>query len=67
MEQVILVDEDDNELGVEEKLEAHRQGKLHRSFSIFVFNDQGKVLLQKRDKGKYHSGGLWSNTCCSHP
>lgn len=65
--QVILVDESDREIGAEGKLEAHRQGKLHRAFSIFVFNSDGMLLLQKRAKDKYHSGGLWTNTCCSHP
>lgn len=64
---VILVDESDKEIGVAEKMEAHRQGLLHRAFSIFVFNDNGKLLLQKRALTKYHSGGLWSNTCCGHP
>ncbi|KPJ71327.1 isopentenyl-diphosphate delta-isomerase [Parcubacteria bacterium DG_74_3] len=67
MTKVILVDERDKEIGVEEKLKAHIEGKLHRCFSIFVFNSQGELLLQKRTKTKYHSGGLWSNTCCSHP
>jgi isopentenyl-diphosphate Delta-isomerase len=66
-ERVILVDESDREIGSEEKLEAHRQGKLHRAFSIFVFNPDGQILLQKRSGRKYHSSGLWSNTCCSHP
>lgn len=64
---VILVDKNDKEIGVEEKIKAHREGKLHRAFSIFVFNSSGELLLQKRAKTKYHSGGLWSNTCCSHP
>jgi len=66
-ERVILVDESDREIGLEEKLEAHRQGKLHRAFSIFVFNPEGQILLQKRSTKKYHSDGLWTNTCCSHP
>lgn len=66
-ERVILVDEDDQEIGIAEKLNAHREGKLHRAFSIFVFNSEGKLLLQNRAGAKYHSGGLWSNTCCSHP
>jgi len=66
-DRVILVDESDREIGSEEKLEAHRQGKLHRAFSIFVFNPDGQILLQKRSKKKYHSDGLWTNTCCSHP
>ncbi|KYK38194.1 MAG: isopentenyl-diphosphate Delta-isomerase [Theionarchaea archaeon] len=64
---VILVDENDKEIGFEEKMEAHKTGKLHRAFSIFVFNSKGELLLQRRAKDKYHSGGLWSNTCCSHP
>jgi isopentenyl-diphosphate delta-isomerase len=66
-ERVILVDENDREIGSAEKLEAHRRAMLHRAFSIFVFNSQRKLLLQKRANRKYHSGGLWSNTCCSHP
>lgn len=65
--EVILVDEHDAAIGVGEKLAVHREGKLHRAFSIFVFNVKGELLLQKRADGKYHSGGLWSNTCCSHP
>jgi len=67
MPEVILVDENDNEIGTEEKLKAHQEGKLHRAFSIFVLNSKGQLLLQKRAKSKYHSGGLWTNTCCSHP
>ena len=67
MEQVILVDEHDNEIGVEEKTAAHVNGKLHRAFSIFVFDSHGKLLLQKRAAHKYHSGDLWSNACCGHP
>ncbi|MBL7859734.1 MAG: isopentenyl-diphosphate Delta-isomerase [Cyclobacteriaceae bacterium] len=67
MEEVILVDELDREVGALEKMAAHRQGKLHRAFSILVFNSKGELLLQKRALGKYHSGGLWTNTCCSHP
>lgn len=67
MDEVILVDELDNEVGVMEKMEAHQQGKLHRCISVFVFHPDGRLMLQKRAKGKYHSGGLWSNTCCSHP
>ena len=64
---VILVNEKDEELGVREKLQAHLDGVLHRAFSIFLFNDDGALLLQQRHPNKYHSGGLWSNTCCSHP
>ncbi len=67
MEQVILVDETDNQIGTEEKIKAHREGKLHRAFSIFVFNSEGKLLLQQRALSKYHCPGLWANTCCSHP
>lgn len=67
MEQVILVDKDDCEIGVMEKMEAHQQAVLHRAFSVFLFNPQGKMLLQQRALTKYHSAGLWTNTCCSHP
>lgn len=66
-EYVILVDEKDNQIGTEEKMQAHKEGKLHRAFSVFVFNSRGQMMLQKRAKSKYHSGGLWTNTCCSHP
>ncbi len=66
-EMVILVDRQDRQTGVEEKLKAHREGKLHRAFSVFVFNEKGEMLLQKRARYKYHSGGLWTNACCSHP
>jgi len=66
-EMVAIVDENDNEIGEEEKIKAHQEGKLHRAFSIFVFNSKGQMLIQKRVKTKYHSGGLWTNTCCSHP
>lgn len=66
-EQVILVDEADRVLGSAEKMDAHRSGGLHRAFSVFVFDSEGNVLLQKRAVVKYHSGGLWSNTCCGHP
>lgn len=64
---VILVDKDDNQIGTMEKMEAHRKGELHRAFSVLVFNSKGEMLLQKRAKSKYHSGGLWTNACCSHP
>ena len=67
MEQVILVDVDDCEIGLMEKMEAHKQAVLHRAFSVFLFNPQGKMLLQQRALTKYHSAGLWTNTCCSHP
>lgn len=65
---MILVDENDNEIGYEKKLETHIKGHLHRAFSVFIFDwsDQ-KMLVQQRALGKYHSGGLWSNACCSHP
>jgi len=66
-ELLILVDENDNELGVMDKLSAHQTGSLHRAFSIFIFNSKGELLLQQRADEKYHSAGLWSNTCCSHP
>ena len=64
---LILVDENDRPLGLCEKMEAHRKGLLHRAFSIFIFNRQGQMLLQQRALGKYHSGGCWTNACCSHP
>ena len=67
MEEVILVNEKDKVLGYMEKQEAHIKGLMHRAFSIFVFNDKNELLLQKRAIEKYHSGGLWTNTCCSHP
>ena len=66
-EHVILVDHTGREIGTQEKLQAHREGKLHSAFSIFVFNAVGELLLQRRAWTKYHSGGLWTNTCCSHP
>jgi isopentenyl-diphosphate Delta-isomerase len=64
---VILVDKKDKEIGTMEKIEAHKKGLLHRAFSIFVFNSDNELLLQKRADSKYHSPGLWTNTCCSHP
>jgi isopentenyl-diphosphate delta-isomerase len=66
MYQVILVDENDSEIGVDQKLKVHKEGRLHRAFSIFLFNSKKELLIQQRAKSKYHSGGLWSNTCCSH-
>ena len=66
-EKVILVDKNDNQVGLMPKLEAHEKGVLHRAFSIFIFNSNYELLLQKRASSKYHSGGLWTNTCCSHP
>lgn len=65
--QVILVDENDVATGTMEKMDAHRKGMLHRAFSVFIFNSSGQALLQRRAGGKYHSAGLWTNTCCSHP
>jgi len=67
MEKIILVDKDDRQVGTGEKMAVHREGKLHRAFSIFVFNSKGELMLQRRAKSKYHSGGLWTNTVCSHP
>ena len=66
-DQVILVNERDEMVGSMGKLEAHQVGALHRAFSVFLFDDRGRLLVQKRAQGKYHSGGLWTNTCCSHP
>src|ERR1700753_227799 len=66
-ESVILVDETDTPLGQMEKISAHRQALLHRAFSVFIFSRKGEMLLQRRAEGKYHSPGLWTNTCCSHP
>jgi len=66
-ELVVLVDTNDNQIGTEEKLKAHQEGKLHRAFSVFIFNAKGEMMLQKRASHKYHTGGLWTNTCCSHP
>lgn len=67
MEKVILVDEADNDLGEMEKMEAHIKGVLHRAFSVFVLDANNRLLLQRRALEKYHSPGLWTNTCCSHP
>jgi isopentenyl-diphosphate delta-isomerase len=67
MQQVVLVDEKDREVGVMEKMEAHQKALLHRAFSVFIFNARGEMLLQRRAFAKYHSGGLWTNACCSHP
>ena len=67
METVILVDANDSIVGTMEKMEAHEKGELHRAFSILVYNSKGEMLLQKRALTKYHSGGLWTNACCSHP
>ncbi len=67
VEYVILVNNNDQPLGAMEKMEAHEKGVMHRAFSVFVYNSEGKMLLQKRADSKYHSPGLWSNTACSHP
>ncbi len=67
MTRVILVDGQDEELGVLDKLRAHELGLLHRAFSTFIFDSEGRLLLQRRAREKYHSGGLWSNSCCGHP
>ena len=64
---VILVDKNDLPIGTMDKMEAHEKGMLHRAFSVFIFNSKGEVLMQQRAHHKYHSGGLWTNTCCSHP
>jgi isopentenyl-diphosphate delta-isomerase len=66
-DQLILVNENDEKVGVGEKLEVHREGLLHRAFSIFIINSREELLLQRRALDKYHSPGLWSNTCCGHP
>lgn len=65
-EMILLVDENDNEVGYGEKHEVHKKGIFHRAFSIFIFNYQKQLLMQKRESNKYHSPGLWTNTCCSH-
>lgn len=67
MEHVVLVDEKDTQIGIMEKMAAHIVPRLHRAFSIFIFNSKGELLLQQRALSKYHSPGLWTNTCCSHP
>lgn len=67
MEQVILVNTNDQPTGTEEKIRAHELALLHRAFSVFVFNSKGELMLQRRALHKYHSPGLWTNTCCSHP
>jgi isopentenyl-diphosphate delta-isomerase len=66
-EQVILVNEKDELIGLSEKLRVHRSGELHRAVSVFIFNNKGELLLQKRAFSKYHGAGLWTNTCCTHP
>jgi isopentenyl-diphosphate delta-isomerase len=67
LEEVVLVNEKDEPVGTMEKMAAHEQAVLHRAFSVFVFNKNGVLLMQQRAFSKYHSGGLWTNTCCSHP
>lgn len=67
MELVILVDENDNERGTMPKLEAHQKNELHRAFSIIIWNSNNEMLIQQRSDSKYHSAGLWTNACCSHP
>ncbi len=64
---VILVDCHDRQIGLDDKMTVHREGLLHRAFSVFLFDEDGRFLLQQRARHKYHSGGLWTNTCCSHP
>jgi isopentenyl-diphosphate delta-isomerase len=67
MEELILVNELDEPIGSMEKMEVHQKGLLHRAFSVFIFNEKGEMLLQQRAPQKYHSAGLWTNACCSHP
>jgi isopentenyl-diphosphate delta-isomerase len=67
MSLLVLVNEQDEPIGEIEKMEAHQKGLLHRAFSVFIFDDKGRMLLQQRAMSKYHSGGLWTNACCSHP
>lgn len=67
VEKVVLVNEDNHVLGTMEKLEAHQKGLLHRAFSVLLYNDAGEMLIQRRALGKYHTPGLWTNACCSHP
>ncbi|SFG80698.1 isopentenyl-diphosphate Delta-isomerase [Pedobacter insulae] len=64
---VVLVDENDQAIGVMNKLEAHEKGMLHRAFSVFIFNEKGEMLIHQRARDKYHGSGLWTNACCSHP
>ena len=66
-DEIILVDEKDNQISTGEKMTVHKEGKLHRAFSVFIFNSKDELMLQQRAKIKYHSPGLWTNTCCSHP
>ncbi|MDO4621531.1 MAG: isopentenyl-diphosphate Delta-isomerase [Eubacteriales bacterium] len=64
---LLLVDKEDRVIGYGEKMEIHREGRMHRAFSVFMQDAEGRFLIQKRADGKYHSGGKWSNSCCSHP
>lgn len=66
-EDIVLVDHEDREIGIGEKLETHRRGALHRAFSVLIWDRSGRLLLQRRQINKYHSGGLWTNSCCGHP
>jgi isopentenyl-diphosphate delta-isomerase len=66
-QQLLLVDKKDKIIGTAEKMRVHQEGLLHRAFSIIILNSQGEMLMQLRAKNKYHSGGLWTNACCSHP
>ncbi len=66
-EYLTLVDENDREIGTEEKWITHKRGQLHRAVSVFLFNENGQMMIQQRALSKYHSGGLWSNACCGHP
>jgi len=67
MEEVILVDHNDHQIGIAEKLQAHKDAALHRAFSVYIFNSKGLMLIQRRVADKYHSPGLWANACCGHP
>jgi isopentenyl-diphosphate delta-isomerase len=67
VEHVVLVDAQDRQVGTMEKMEAHEKGVLHRAFSVFLFDNAGQLIIQQRAWTKYHSPGLWANTCCSHP
>jgi isopentenyl-diphosphate delta-isomerase len=67
MDEVILVNEQDEKIGIAEKMTAHRTGALHRALSVFIVDEENNILIQRRALEKYHSGGLWSNACCSHP
>jgi len=67
MEEIILVNKEGFQIGIAEKFDAHKKGLLHRAFSVFIFNNKGELLIQKRASEKYHSPNLWSNACCGHP